>query len=497
MNDGNRRVVPLAELVASCPGAELVGEGSARVSGLHADSREIRPGWLFAALQGVRTTGSRFIEDALSRGATALLVSPDTPLPPGATPLSRIVHPRPRWALAHLAAAYFGHPARSLRLFGITGTNGKTTTTVLLATLLEALGERPGLLGTTGIFFAGHSLPATHTTPDPVALQEIFYRMVRAGCTAVVMEVSSHALDQERVAGLDFSGSVFTNLTQDHLDYHGTEEAYFAAKARLFSEHTRELAALWGEDAHAARLAALLPPEVRVLTFGQGEGWTVSAREIHRSWAGNRFRLVAEGASVPVVLPLCGDFNVSNALAAASMAHGLKLPLSEIAAALAHVQAPPGRFERLDAGQPFAVVVDYAHTPDALERLLRTARPLTSGRLICLFGCGGDRDRGKRPLMGAAVQALADRVILTDDNPRNEDPAAIRAAIRAGMRKDDIIEIPNRRQAIRRAIALAQPGDAVLIAGKGHETVQIDARGCHPFSDRTEALLALGELSSR
>ncbi|MEO5369415.1 MAG: UDP-N-acetylmuramoyl-L-alanyl-D-glutamate--2,6-diaminopimelate ligase [Magnetococcus sp. DMHC-1] len=542
-----------------CPG--LVCSGPDTVpSGMTADSRQVRPGDLFAALPGSRTDGRLFMDQALAQGAVAILDDGTwSPEPAVAERVCRLVHPEPRQAWARLAAAFFGHPARALRTVGITGTNGKTTVAAMVESILTVAGERVGVLGTTGNRWPGMQQAATMTTPDPVTLQSLLWDMQTAGCTASVMEVSSHALDQQRVAGICFDVGVFLNLTRDHLDYHGSEEAYFAAKLRLFQNGQTKHAVINRDDPHGAGVAGQCRMDgIPFVTFaadsatrtilttekvGQDE-CPFRADSITTGWQGTRFRMDTPAGELEINLPVAGYFNVANALAAAAAAWQLALPLPVIREGLARFIPPPGRMQVIDQGQPFAVVVDFAHTPDALERLLVTARQMTPGRLIVLFGCGGERDKTKRAMMGRISAQRADVTIVTDDNPRSEQPATIRRAILDGVagavadhehfghdhlvghqrglfkngvqgagslagpgqspggvwgeapidgrfpnsRKDDqgqhlCLEIGDRDQAIARAITLAKAGDAVLLAGKGHETSQIVAGQVLPFDD--------------
>ena len=396
-------------------------------------------GGCFVAVRGLRVDGHRFIPQAVERGARAIVAEPPDPLPD--RPVGRILVPDTRRALPRLAAAYFGHPSRALTVVGITGTNGKTTTSYLVEALLRARGLETGVVGTIQYVVRGVARPAGQTTPEALELQGLLADMVAAGAGGVAMEVSSHALDLRRVDGVAFDVGVFTNLTQDHLDYHGTMARYAEAKGRLFFELLAEAgkpgaaAVLNADDpvgAEWARRLAAERPAIRVLTFGLGSGHAVRPRR-HESALGG-IRLEAETPAGPVTLasPLIGEHNVMNLLGAIAAGVALGLGPAAIGQALAGVTAVPGRFERVDAGQDFLVVVDYAHTPDALRRVLETARPLTPRRLGVVFGAGGDRDRAKRPIMGRIAAGLADRVWLTSDNPRSEDPRAILEEISRG-----------------------------------------------------------------
>jgi UDP-N-acetylmuramoyl-L-alanyl-D-glutamate--2,6-diaminopimelate ligase len=412
--------------------------------------------------------------------------------------VGRILVPDTRRALPRLASAYYGHPSRALTVVGITGTNGKTTTSYLCEALLRARGLDTGVIGTIQYVVRGHARDAGQTTPEAIELQGLLAEMVAAGVGGVAMEVSSHALALHRVDGVAFDVAVFTNLTQDHLDFHGTMEEYAKAKGRLFTEllpagrKPGATAVLNADDPVGAAWATAL--SVRVITFGLGPGHAVRPRHFESGLEG--IRLLAESPAGPVhiVSPLIGEHNVMNLLGAVGTGVALGLGAEAIAAALGEVTRVPGRFERVEAGQDFLVVVDYAHTPDALERVLETARRLTPGRLGVVFGAGGDRDRGKRPVMGRIAARLADRVWLTSDNPRSEDPAAIIDEIATGVAPPPTggyARYPDRRQAIRDAVDWARLGDTIVIAGKGHETYQIVGGQVSPFDDRLVAHEAL------
>ncbi|MBF0322592.1 MAG: UDP-N-acetylmuramoyl-L-alanyl-D-glutamate--2,6-diaminopimelate ligase, partial [Magnetococcales bacterium] len=459
--------------------------------GLTADSRQVAPGFLFAALSGRHADGHLFIDQALERGAAAILDDGSwAPDPAVANRVCRFIHPEPRRGLSWLAAAFYGHPARTMQTVGITGTNGKTTVAAMVESILSVSGKRVGVMGTTGNRWPGVQQATSMTTPDPITLQSLLGEMQGSGCTAMVMEVSSHALDQSRTASIFFDVGAFLNLTRDHLDYHGTEEAYFTAKSRLFQAGQCARSVI---NMHDPRAPVLLEQcrrgDIPVATFAgeMGETGDFQARDVAMTWQGSRFRMVTPAGEVTVDLPVPGDFNVTNALAAAAIAWQLSISPALIQTGLARFTPPPGRMQRIDGGQPFAVVVDFAHTPDALERLLRTARRITPGRLLLLFGCGGDRDKLKRPMMGRVAACLADMTIVTDDNPRNEDPAVIRQAILTGIAeiggKHTCLEMGDRAMAIAHAFTLASAGDTVLLAGKGHETGQSVAGRVLPFSD--------------
>ena len=436
-------------------------------SGIGVDSRTIRPGMLYLALRGSQADGHRFVADAVRRGAGAVLV--ETPQQSGIPEI--VVRDSQRAAVA-LGSAWHGHPARSLTLMGVTGTNGKTTTTGLIRHLFNEAAAA-GSVGTLGAFDGhGEAIPSTAgslTTPGPIDLQATLASMLERGVTHVTMETSSHSLDQGRLDGLTFAAGVFTNLTRDHLDYHGTMEAYLASKLRLSSLLGLTGIEIVNLDDEAWRS---LPPRTPRLTFGLHPSADVRAHDLVLDAAGSRFQLGGRFGSVEVALPLLGDFNVANALAAAATALALGRPLRAVAQRLSAAPQVPGRMERI-SDTPCIVLRDYAHTPDALERALTSLRPLTSGRVILVFGCGGDRDRGKRPIMGRIAAELSHLAIATSDNPRTEDPDAIIDDIEQGMGGMPHLRIPDRLAAIHAALNEGRAGDTILLAGKGHETYQI------------------------
>jgi UDP-N-acetylmuramoyl-L-alanyl-D-glutamate--2,6-diaminopimelate ligase len=448
---------------------------------------------LFFCVSGFEHDGHEFAADALARGAVALIV--ERPLGLG---VPEVLVDSARAAMAPVAARFYGDPTASLRVVGITGTNGKTTTAFLVRGLLEAAGERCALLGTVKSVIGGAERPVARTTPEAIDLQASFRAMLDAGDRACAMEVSSHALELQRAEAIHFAAAIFTNLTQDHLDFHPTMEDYYAAKHRLF-ELEPAVAVVGVDDDYGRRLASTAAGAV---TFALESPADYRARDVRLSPEGAEFVAVTpEGEEVELHSPLRGRFNVANALGALAAAHRLGVPLATIAAALPGAEPVPGRFQPVDEGQPFAVLVDYAHTPDSLENVLRAARSLTDERLICVFGCGGDRDRGKRPQMGRIAAELADLVVVTSDNPRSESPQAIVEEIVAGAlgvpgARSNLETIVDRRAAITRAVELAAPGDVVVIAGKGHEQGQEFAGGrTLPFDDDAvarEALRAAG-----
>lgn len=465
------------------------------ITAVTADSRAVTPGSLFVALPrrpeaGFRHDGHDFIAAAVAAGAAAVVgCDPDRVADAGGRPV--LLVDDPRWLLPRLAARFYGDASQALQLVGVTGTNGKTTTCYLLDQILVACGWRTVLAGTVETRLAGEARPAQTTTPDPVSLQRMWREAVERGVRGGCMEVSSHALDQHRVDATRFEVAVFTNLTQDHLDYHSSLEAYFEAKARLFApdEHGWAPRAVVNLDDPAGR--RLLERGLRQpLTFGLDAAADVHPGGLTGDASGSRFEVFTPAGSWHQSLRLPGRFNVANALAALAAALALGLDLPTCAAALERAHGAPGRLDRVDLGQPFGVFVDYAHTPDALENVLRAARGFCAGALVCVFGCGGDRDRGKRPQMGRIAATLADRVVVTSDNPRTEPPEAVIADILAGIEPTlpATVDVePDRRAAIGLALARAEPHDIVVIAGKGHEDYQILGTTKVDFDDRLVA----------
>jgi UDP-N-acetylmuramoyl-L-alanyl-D-glutamate--2,6-diaminopimelate ligase len=475
------------------PHASLSGiPNQLEVTGVREDSRLVRPGDLFIARPGTKADGSRFVRDAHARGAAAAVV----PAKVAEAPLPQVVVEDPASAASVLANLFFGLPAEKVRVLGITGTNGKTTTTYLLRHLLAKVNVRCGVVGTVEIDDGRTRREADMTTPAACDIAELLATMRDRGCRACAMEVSSHALDQGRVAGLAFAGAAFMNLTGDHLDYHRTMDAYAAAKARLFeSLGESAVAVVNADDKWAARMVHVC--RGRVIRFGFGKGADYRAKDPAVTSNGTHFVLHTPDGRAEVGMELIGKHNIQNALAAAALAGEVfGLSVHQIASGLRDAQGAPGRLQAVRLGQPFAVLVDYAHTDDALENVLSAVRPLTRGRLRVLFGCGGDRDRTKRPRMARTAEKLADVVYVTSDNPRTEDPAAIVDEIVGGLtaaaRRAAVVE-PDRRAAIRRALADAQPGDVVLIAGKGHENYQIVGAEKRHFDDLEEATRFLRE----
>ena len=441
--------------------------GDVECSGICYDTRTMEPGCLFVALPGYKTDGHKYIAQALEQGAAAVLCQHP---PEGEGPW--LVTPDARAALAAVSANWFGHPARDLTLLAVTGTNGKTTTTYLLKAMLEGvLGARVGLIGTNQNMVGDEVLPAHRTTPESYEVQQLLREMADAGCTHVVMEASSHALVLHRLDGLRFRAGIFTNLTQDHLDFHGTMEAYRDAKGLLFRQSDTAVLNL---DDEAGRYFARTVAVPRLTYSERRDEADLTAKNLRLFPDRVEFEAVAAGAISRVRLPIPGGFTVYNALGVLTCGLALGLPLADCADALAKAPGVKGRIEVVPVPADFAVIIDYAHTPDALENILTTVRDFTAGRVICLFGCGGDRDRTKRPQMGAIAGSLADVAVVTSDNPRTEEPEAIIRDILPGLEGTaaEVVVEPDRRAAIRRALSLAKPDDTVVLAGKGHETYQ-------------------------
>ncbi|MEN9227510.1 MAG: UDP-N-acetylmuramoyl-L-alanyl-D-glutamate--2,6-diaminopimelate ligase [Gloeomargarita sp. HHBFW_bins_205] len=460
------------------------------VTGITCDSRACRPGMVFVGLPGTRVDGGDFWPEALAKGALVALVSPRADLPPRVIPVERITQ-----ACGELAAAFYGYPRQQLQLVGVTGTNGKTTTTHLIEFLLQQTQGSTALLGTLYYRWPGYQQTAGQTTPGAVELQQVLAQAIQAGCRTAVMEVSSHALAQDRVAGCRYDVAIFTNLTQDHLDFHLTMENYFRAKARLFEpDLLRGRAIVNRDDGYGRRLIAALQQLAWPLwTYSvTGQPADIGVRDVHYSAQGITAHVTTPAGETTLTVPLIGAFNLANTLAAVGAALHLGVTLEQIQQVLPQFPGVPGRMERIQVSpnQDISVVVDYAHTPDGLENCLRAMRPFVPGRLICVFGCGGDRDRSKRPQMGKIAAELADVVVVTSDNPRTEDPQQIIQDILAGIPFTPLVWV-QRDEAIHQAIQMAQPGDGVMIAGKGHEDYQILGTTKVPFDDREQARLAL------
>jgi UDP-N-acetylmuramoyl-L-alanyl-D-glutamate--2,6-diaminopimelate ligase len=459
----------LERVIAALAPRDVIGRAAVQLTDLAYDARAVTPGALFFCVPGERFDGHDFGADAFARGAAALVV--ERPLD---VPVTQVVVESARRAMAPAADEFFGHPTEELQVVGVTGTTGKTTTAYLLHAILETAGRRPGLLGTVESRIGGERRPAARTTAEAIDLQRWFREMLDSGNRSCAMEATSHGSELHRLDRVRFATLVFTNLSHEHLDFHGTMERYFDAKRRLFTPDVP--AAVNVGDDYGRRLATELP---HALTFGFAEDAEVRPE-----------------ALAGVDLKLRGRFNVENALGALAAARLLGIDEDEVVTGLESVRSVPGRFEEVDEGQPFRVVVDYSHKPDALATVLTTARELTTGKLICVFGCGGDRDREKRPLMGRIAAELADVAIVTSDNPRSEDPLAIIAEVVSGGAGKLEVE-PDRRAAIEQAIGLAESGDVVVIAGKGHEQGQEFADHKLPFDDREVARDALRQLQVR
>ncbi len=470
-------------------GIRVVGDMAVEIEGVTEDSREVGRGFLFASLRGARTDGARFIDEAIGRGAAAVLAADENQ--DGRAGVPFLFSKEPRKALAQIVSAFHGHPSDGLKMVGVTGTNGKTTTTYLIKQLLQSQGIPTGWIGTVQYCFGSTTIPSSHTTPGAVRLQSLLAQMRSAGCKAVSMEVSSHALDQHRVVGVAWDVAILTNVTGDHLDYHGTFDAYLRSKQRLFellgdSHKSARMAVVNADDPSCGKITSAI--KAPVWTYGIDQSADVMAKAIRWTSKGTHFDLRTPLGKATCLCPLFGRFNVSNALAAVAGGMALGMKLNSLVKGLATVIAPVGRMEFLPSDLPFRVVVDYAHTDDALRHVLTTVREFTSGRVLVVFGCGGDRDRSKRPRMGRVAEELADFSWLSSDNPRCEDPHAILRQIEEGFtRKDKYALCEDRESAIRQAIAMALPGDLVLIAGKGHEESQIGKDGPAPFSDKAVA----------
>jgi UDP-N-acetylmuramoyl-L-alanyl-D-glutamate--2,6-diaminopimelate ligase len=474
-------------------GAEVLSQsGDCAIKGLDYDSRRVQPSWAFVAMRGESTDGNRYIDAAIAAGAVAVVTDSAEQSP--RDEIAWAVVPHGRRALARLSANFYKRPAERLRVTGVTGTNGKTTTTFILEGILRAARRKNALVGTVEYHLPGEILPAPHTTPESLEINQMFARALARGATEAVMEVSSHALQQARVFGIPFDVAIFSNLTQDHLDYHVTMENYFASKRILFEGCGTEpprCAVINLDDEYGLKLSEFSRRRSQVFGYGIEHG-IFHAERLEMTPQGNNFVLTTPNGPIELRSPLIGRVNVYNVLAACAAAYARGCTPEQIARGIAETSRVPGRFERVDEGQPFAVVVDYAHTDDALENLIRLARDFASrgnGRVITVFGCGGDRDRTKRPKMGRAAGEGSDFVVVTSDNPRSEDPLAIiedsMPMLRATAKH--FVAEPDRRKAIALALSEARSGDIVLIAGKGHERTQITREGVFPFDDHQVA----------
>ena len=475
----------LNDLLESVATLDISGSGNPEIKGIACDSRQVKPGWLFVAVSGERADGADYIPDAISKGAVAVVSENSSGLGTG------VVHihvPRARRALAEIANAYFGDLSRSMKVVGVTGTNGKTTTSYMIRNILRDGGFLPGLLGTVAYEVGEHILPASRTTPEAPDIHSMFQQMRGHGCDSAVMEVSSHALALDRVHGIDFSISVFTNLTQDHLDFHQSMEAYFDAKARLFRSMEQKpgcSAVINLDDAWGARLASEEGMVAKVVTYGFDERAQVRACNASVDVHGTRFKVSTPWGEGKVHLQLLGRFNIHNALASIAAGGLCQIDLKRMITTLENIDAIPGRLELVANRKGRRVFVDYAHTDDALKNVLSTLREICKGRLILVFGCGGDRDRGKRHKMGSIACELADYSIITSDNPRTEVPGSIAGDIVQGFDNPDCFEVVlDRRSAIAQGIRGMGRKDILLVAGKGHETYQELNGTIVPFSDK-------------
>ncbi|MBT2288063.1 UDP-N-acetylmuramoyl-L-alanyl-D-glutamate--2,6-diaminopimelate ligase [Paenibacillus albidus] len=484
----------LSELSSCLAAVRLYGDGELDISDIQVDSRRVKPGDLFICLPGFTVDGHDYARQAAEQGAAALVCERklDVDLP-------QLVVDDCRFAMAVLSNAFFGSPSSRMRMIGVTGTNGKTTTTYLIERIMQDHGLKTGLIGTIQMRYDGQTYPTSGTTPESLELQRSLHDMAVKGVQCCVMEVSSHALEQGRVKGTDFRTAIFTNLTQDHLDYHHSMEEYRATKGLFFArlgnvispwKEERKYAVLNTDDEASSYFAAQTAAEV--VTYGIDNQANVRASRISITAKGTSFHVETFKGETDISLRMVGKFNVYNALAAITAALLEDIPLAEIKASLEAVAGVAGRVESVDEGQDFAVIVDYAHTPDGLENVLRTVREFAGGQVLTVFGCGGDRDRTKRPKMGKIAAKYSDKVLVTSDNPRTEDPLLILRDIEAGLEEDAVPAeryelIADRREAIRKAIEMASPGDVVLIAGKGHETYQLIGGVVHEFDDRIVA----------
>lgn len=502
----------LCELLKKLPDSQIHGDADIAITSLTCDSRAVVPGALFFALRGVQADGHRYIGQAVAAGAAAIILE-DAAFAPSNVPWANVQDGR--GAMGRIAALFNGEPTATRPLIGITGTNGKTTTTYLIEAILAAAGKPAAVLGTISYRFGSTTITASHTTPESTELQQAFRQLAEAGAESFVMEVSSHALEQKRVDGCHFDVGIFSNLTRDHLDYHVTMENYLEAKSRLFSELLRPTpgkphrrAAINMDDPYGAEMVRRCA--CPVVTFGSRTDCDVHPKEVSSSVTGISATLITPAGELAFASRLLGRFNLSNILAAVAAGIALGLPLQAIRHGIEHHATVPGRMERVENSRGVTCLVDYAHTGDALENVLATLKELATGRIITLFGCGGDRDNGKRPIMGKIAASLSDLAIVTSDNPRTEDPLTILAQIKAGIAPLGLREylpeelhdgfdvhgftmLENRREAIRLAARLARPGDIVLLAGKGHEDYQIIGTTKHHFDDREEAAAAFTE----
>jgi len=504
----------LRELLEGVEIKKISGDTLKQVEGIAYHSKQIGKGFLFAAIRGVEADGHRFIEEAVQRGAEAVVSEEEREV----SNRTMILVPNSRRALAKISSNFYGDPSSRLKLIGITGTNGKTTTTYLLESIFRKAGRDVGVIGTINYRFGQKTTPAPNTTPESLDLQRILWEMVREGTSHVIMEVSSHGLDLDRVFGCQFDAVVFTNLTSEHLDYHKTLEKYFESKKKLFSDYLveslkkRRFAVTNLDDPRGEKMVEGI--DLPVIRYGLSPSYDITADRVTSSFEGLSCRVRTPKGDLSIHSNLIGDFNVYNILAAVSVGIGMEVPLETLKEGVEGLEGVSGRFEKVENTRGLHVIVDYAHTHDALERVLLGLKGIIEngtqnrGKMITVFGCGGDRDRTKRPLMGKVAGKYSDLAILTSDNPRTEDPLAILDEVEKGLESlplkrwtpDEIelwrsrkgyLKVPDRREAIRMAIRLAQPSDTVLIAGKGHEDYQIIGKKKFPFDDRVEAQKAL------
>jgi len=454
-----------------------------KIKGITSNSKEIKKGFMFVAIKGSRQDGNRFIQEAIRRGASVIVVEKNLPLKEIPGKVNYLIVNDCRKFFAQATHQFYGEPSDKIKVVGITGTNGKTTISYLIEAIAEKSGFECGVIGTINYRFKGSVLAAGNTTPGAGLLQSLLKKMRGQKIKYCAMEVSSHALDQERVLGINFRQAIFTNLTQDHLDYHENLENYFLAKAKLFRSLAPVSSAIINnDDAYGRRIKQLT--KAKVLTYGIKNKSDVMAKRINFGLYSTEFSLIAPGLNTRIKTSLSGGYNVYNLLAAVSWAISEKIPIQKIKLAIEEFQNVPGRLEAVDSAKGFGIFVDYAHTPDALLNVIGALRPLVGGKIIVVFGCGGERDKLKRPLMGKVVTELADYAIITSDNPRSENPEEIIKDIRKGIQKKNFCSIPERRQAIKKGLSLAEEGDCLLIAGKGHEDYQVLKNRTLKFSDR-------------
>lgn len=484
----------ITELIKVLGRAEIYCPQDFIVSGISSDSRSVSRDFVFVAINGASTNGNSFIPQAIAKGARAIITS--GPLPKDLTPdVSFIRVKDARMALARLAAQFWGHPCDKIKVVGITGTNGKTTVSYLIEAILKQARMHPAVIGTINYRFADKVILAKNTTPGPVEIQSMLADMLKSGVDYALMEVSSHALDQNRVAGINFHSAIFTNLTQDHLDYHRTKANYFRAKAKLFKNIAlHSLAVLNSDDKYSPVLKRITA--AKVITYGIFHPGDVLAEKIKFSYGCTEFRLSRGRQKINLKTHLIGRHNLYNILAAAAWALGEGIPLSAIKSGLEKFFLVPGRLEKVSSKEKFLVFVDYAHTEDGLKNVIGALRDLSDGKIIVVFGCGGERDKTKRPKMGRVVTQMSDYAVITNDNPRSEEPQSIVRDIIRGIRKNNYCVICDRKEAIRKSFSLAKPGDIVLIAGKGHENYQIIKDKVIAFDDREVARECLKSMRS-